>query len=207
MASIWARQDTPPPPNIFEQQQLQQPGGAMPAMDDGFGGLNLPMMAQQSAELVRWQLELNDVCDDIEHFLRGDVLVNGEWAPERAARLMSEEGIKSFLTILRGRLHKGIILSNFSEKEILPIMYRIAKEVTNFIYLKHDAYNIAFEHFDTIKNVICLNIHATLKRAQEAGERNFLSRTQRRIEQVTQFGGMNEQKKGLINKIFGGFIK
>ena len=116
-----------------------------PTSGFGMGGQsNLGYLAQQSADLVKWELESQDVIEELGHFMRGEFydLEKGKWL-STGKFLMSDEGVRAFITRLRSRFHKGIILSNFNEGEIRENMFRIHMEVLAFLYQDWDKYNIS----------------------------------------------------------------
>lgn len=194
----------PPPEPEYDTQ------GPMPAMlpepvqpEQFQGGLNIPMLAQQNADLIRWQLESGDVLITTENILRGNVLVGGEWV-QRGKPLMNDEGIRTFVgTVLGSRFHKGIILSNFKEEDIRRIMYDTETEVINLIAQKHSEFEIDYPYFDTIKNIMTQNIYAAFLRALEGATARVVGKQHQHIEQVIQSTAGTQKRGGLLGNLMG----
>jgi len=180
-------------------QEQFQPAPLPDSMSASLAG-----MAAQQADLLRWQLDLNDVCEEIGHYLRGEFLINNKWTKVGKA-MMNEQGIRSIIQRIRPFVHKGIILGNVNEKEehkVTQVMKRISYEIRSFIYLKHEEYEIAREDFDAIRYVVCFNIYFTCTRAINGHEKMFLRLVEHRFEQVGMHDP-NSAKKGIMSKMLG----
>jgi len=188
-----------------QPEQPEQPFQAPMPFDiqDQSGGMSIPMLAQQNADLIRWQLELGDITDDIEHFLKGEFKSEGEWK-KGGKPLMNAEGIKSFVTLLRSRMHKGMILSNLEREDIRRMMHDIEYEIIGFIYLNAERYEIGYESFDTICNLTTQNCFATFRRAKDGQTQKILGTIQKRLEQVvSNTSGGNRRGRSTLKQMFG----
>ena len=169
--------------NMTEQTQI--PEQQIPNTLISPDSMSISAFAQQSADLVKWELDLQDLTEEIEHHLRGEVydIRTNAWQV-RGKQLCNTEGIRTFVTMLRSRFHKGIILSNYTQAQVLQVMKRIDAETIRIIFMNWIKFEIDCAYWDTVRNIVIQNIHAAYLRAVGGGERRFLSTTQKRFEQV-----------------------
>lgn len=172
----------------------------VPRGGDGYGMQGYPA---QDAGLTQWQLEPGDVIAEIEHYLKGEAWDsrknkgNGGWKVIHRP-MLSKDGIKDLIFSLRMHMNKGVILSNFDDKEVK----RLAKEnrhfLEEFIFLNHKKYNIDPNSYTNIVISVDHAIFSVLKRAYKEGEKKFLGRAERRIESHVR----EPQRRGFIGGLF-----
>lgn len=170
-------------PNPAQQSALQEQ--AMMTQPETQGTL-VQGVAQQNADLVRWQLDSEDLLVKIENMLRGNVWTGREWL-KKGKQLMNDHGIRSFITFLSGFCHKGIITSIFTKDEIDARMKIIGDDIAEFMYLNSEEYAINLNDQKVIWDiVVCGQIEPIYRRATNGKYLQFLGTTQKRVETFSQ---------------------
>lgn len=102
--------------------------------------------------LVKWQLDLNDLLERAEHILREDeVSVDAEgnvtYKPNKkqAERIFNDYGIQEIMRILSMYINRNTILSDYSDDEVNDKVFDFGKEVNDLIFMK-------YEHFFNYKD-------------------------------------------------------
>lgn len=176
---------------------------------------------KEREDLVRWQQDLGNELNQLEHDLRREVLnKDGSWSPmqimvgwtknvnnkdvpqfEDAAPVCNDFGIMMIKTNLRPLMGKNIMMSNLSEERILQILKSTIKTVIRNICIKHDYYEVDFHDISYIRQTIQNAALPAPFRALSNGERKYLTSTTRSIEQT-----MNRpatEQKGMMGLKFG----
>lgn len=152
----------------------------------------------ENDNLVKWQLDIKEELERIEHLLRKHVPKideNGNEyysAPEDGEELFNEKGVNEILNLLAWYLNKNIILSNFSEEQIDLRMQQLGNELTNFIFNNYEDFGLTtkdkIKHYPIVVMNIVNTIEAAYYRALNGGERESL-RTARTVTQSEPIGG------------------
>lgn len=147
---------------------------------------------ENTDNLVKWQLDIKEELERIEHLLRKHVPKidqNGNMyysEPEKSEQIFNETGVNEILNILSWYLNKNIILSNFSEKEIKQRCQQFSIYLTNFIFNNYQRFGLntkeKIKHFPMIVMNVVNSVEAAYNRALNGGERESL----RTARQVTQ---------------------
>lgn len=156
-----------------------------------------------SDDLIRFQLELDNILERVEHLLRGDVLEfdsrgNLTWKEpsNKEHILFNEYGVQEILRILSVYVNRNTILSNYDETEIKLKVYDFGMELTDLIFMKYNKmfylpdppdpddkeasenyYDLADEKcklYPMIVREIVDVVHSTYLRALNGGERHSL---------------------------------
>ena len=167
-------------------------------MEEGLITTNTaPFLDNNRPDLLKWQLDPREVIDEIEHKLRGEIFVNREKGYQQLREpLVNEMGINTLMVVVEAMISKMITLSNFDEKEINLLMLDFTNNIIDMLYVNYVYWGINKSHLRTIRIIICNPVHATLKRALNGGEREFLKTTERRIESYSE---RPTDKKGLLS--------
>lgn len=162
-----------------------------------------------NANLVKWQLDIAEELERIEHLLKKhipEIDNNGvvRWKePENDEdKLFNEYGVQEILNILSWYLTKNIILSYFDEEEVGIRMKQFAFYLTDFIFINYEKFGLntkeKIKHFPMVVVNIVNTVEAAYHRSLHGGERNSL-RTARSVHQTEGMGMNNfnnqEQKK------------
>jgi len=170
--------------------------------------------------IVRWQLELNDILERAEHILRGDIpkFKNGDiiWEtnPHPENNPLNDVGVQEIMKILALYVNRNKILSDYTNREINFKVYDFGRAVNNLIFMRDEEFGM--DNADKRKNYEILVtelkdiVHDTYKRALDGAEKRSLremitvSQATNTSAQLGQGYSMNEQgmpmrERGLLN--------
>lgn len=171
-------------------------------------------------DIVRWQLELNDILERAEHILRGDIpkIDNNEiyWSPNPnpEENALNEKGIQEIMKRLAMYVNRNTILSDYSNEEIHIKVFDFTRELNNLVYTDYD--NFGMDNENKRKNYPMLIkeiediVHSTYKRALDGAEkrslREMISISQATNQNLNPYnqngmndGNMNGKERGLLN--------
>lgn len=185
--------------------------------DSRYASQQSSFVTKEQENLIKWQLELNDILERAEHILRGDVPTFDEghliWKenPKPEENVLNEIGVKAVLKILAMYVNRNTILSDYENDEIRYKVLDFGKRVNNLLFMKAEEFGIDDEAKEKEKEILIGElvdiVHSAYKRALKGGERRSL----REMIQVTQnqntlgTGGTNinlaapNQTRGLLN--------
>lgn len=135
-------------------------------------------------DIAMHQLELNDLLEQTEHILKGDVVVyqNGVkiWQenPKKIENVLNEEGIRKVMLDLQNYINRHIILGDYDERDINKIMKDYGKKVANLIFMKYEEMGMDTEtkrqeYASLVMNIVNL-VYASYSRAKDGAERRSL---------------------------------
>jgi hypothetical protein len=143
--------------------------------------------------LIKWQLELDNILERAEHILRGDKLEFREghmiWikSPEgHRDRILNEYGVQEVMKVLSMYLNRNTILADYDDEEINDKVFDFGMELKDLFFMKYE--EIGLTDLDKRKNYPMLireivdMIHSAYKRALHGGERRSL----REARSITQ---------------------
>lgn len=177
-------------------------------------------MSRQESDMARWQLELNDILERIEHILKGDKPEFREgniiWTdnPEKDQNTLNDRGVKEVLKILAIYVNRNTILSDYEDDEIRVVLLDFGKRLNNLLFMKYDEYGMENEEkrkeYEMIVGAVCDIIYSAYKRAKHGGERRSI-REMVSIQHSSQTGmspdgrvvinagGGQQRERGLLN--------
>lgn len=135
-------------------------------------------------DIARYQLELNDLLEQTEHVLKGDVVKweNGVkiWMPNPKPKdnPLNSEGIRKIMLELQNYINRHIILGDYDNKDINKIMKDYGRKLTNLIFMKYEEMGMDTEikrqeYGSIVMNVVNL-VYGSYARAKDGGERRSL---------------------------------
>lgn len=156
-------------------------------------------------DIARYQLELNDLLEQTEHILKGDVLVleNGKktWKdnPHPEENPLNEEGIRKIMLELQNYINRHIILGDYEDDDIRIIMKNYGKKLTDLIFMKYEEMGMNTEskrqeYRNIVENIVNL-VYGSYSRAKDGGERRSL-REMITISQQHSSQGFNPNQQG-----------
>lgn len=169
-------------------------------------------------DMARYQLELNDLLEQTEHVLKGDIVVIRNkvkvWEnnPHPEKNPLNKEGVRKIMLELQTYINRHIILGDYDEKDINTIMKSYGKKFSNLLFMKYEEMGMDTEekrqeYASIVMNVVNL-VYASYSRAKDGGERRSL-REMISIQQTHQSQGqgmmpmqigMQQQKsRGVLN--------
>ena len=153
----------------------------------------------QDDNLVKFQLELDNILERIDHLLRGHIISydkNGSviWKEPNDVkeRVLSDYGVNEVMRVLNYYINRNLILSNFDEEEIRWKMYDLGVELKDLFYLKAEEMGLDTPDkqklYPILVRLLVDSVHASYNRALYGGERDSL----REARHVTQNEAMNQ---------------
>ena len=176
--------------------------------------------SRQEDNIVRWQLELNDILERAEHILRGDIpkFQDGHiiWTanPNPEKNPLNETGVNEIMKILALYVNRNKVLSDYSNDEIKIKVFDFGRAVNNLIFMRDYEFGMDTEekrkNYEMLVTELKDIIHDTYKRALDGAEkrslREMISVTQatNTSAQLGQGFAMNGQgqmskERGLLN--------
>jgi hypothetical protein len=171
-------------------------------------------------DIIRWQLELNDILERAEHILRGDIpkFISGQivWEknPNPETNALNDVGVNEIMKILAMYVNRNTILSDYSNPEINVKVYDFGRAVNNLIFMRSDEFgmdsNEKNKNYEIIVRELVDIVHSAYKRALDGAEKRSL-REMISVSQATstsaQLGqgvtinanGMPQKERGLLN--------
>lgn len=163
--------------------------------------------------LIKWQLELDNILARIDHLLRGHKLEFKDgstiWVePDNEDEIIfNDYGVNEILRILSMYLNRNTILSNYTEEQVELKVFDFGNEVADLIENKYEDMGLDTHKkmvlYPMIVRQIIDTIHSAYLRALKGGERDSL-RQARMITQSQPIGtGVNvnvpRSERGLLN--------
>lgn len=173
--------------------------------------------SQKMEDMGKYQLELNDILEQTEHILKGDIVVIKDkvkvWAdnPHPENNPLNKEGVRKVMLELQSYINRHIILGDYEEDDINRIMRDYGKKFSNLIFMKYEEMGMDTEekrqeYMSLVTNVVNL-VYASYTRAKDGGERRSL-REMISIQQShqSQSAGMQmpipqQKTRGILNPL------
>jgi hypothetical protein len=171
--------------------------------------------------IVRWQLELNDILERAEHILRGDIpkFENGEtfWTPNPHPENnpLNEVGVQEIMKRLALYVNRNKILADYTNKEINVKVFDFGRAINNLIFMRDEDFGMDTaekrKNYEMLVTELKDIVHDTYKRALDGAEKRSL-REMITISQATntsaQLGqgmmmqnGMPMRERGMLNPL------
>jgi hypothetical protein len=170
-------------------------------------------MTRPESDMARWQLELNDILERIEHILKGDQPkfkdghVIWEDNPDKKTNTLNEKGVREILKMLSFYVNRNTILSDYEDDEIRVILFGFGSRLNNLIFMKYDEYGMEDEEkrkeFEMIVGAIVDIVYSAYKRAKHGGERRSI-REMVSIQHSSQIGSSTTPDGRVIINAGGG---
>ncbi len=168
------------------------------------------MFSEDAQEnIVKWQLDINEVLKRAERLLRGQVpkivrTENGDelmYVEDKSIKIFNERGINRLMQLLSIFVSKEIILSNYKEEQINKMMTHFSDRLINEVYMNAEEFGLTdMQKMKfiplTIFEIIAI-VDATYRRAKD-GQEQLNLRTRAIVNQSEQLG--NQMKFPQIKK-------
>lgn len=128
----------------------------------------MQFQSRQTDDLLRWQLDTEEVLDMIERNLKRleKDEKTGEWKPRQGARpILNDTGVYDLMAWLRGTLHKVIPLTYLEEKDVTRMAKQIRIGIVLLLYQNYRYYEVDPSYLDYIVNLVDHNCYAVLRKA------------------------------------------
>lgn len=198
---------------VLNEIQLEEQGGLYSADPESIAST---FQHSPTDNLIKWQLELNDILERAEHILREDVVVieRGKmtWKanPNPEKKIFNEYGVQEIMRILSMYINRNTILSDYQPNEICDKVFDFGKEVNDLVYMKYEDFGLDTlpkrKNYPMLIRELIDIVHSAYKRALYGGERDSL-RTARQISQqesimppnVNINTGEQRPERGILN--------
>lgn len=112
---------------------------------------------------------------------------------------INENGISDLRYLLNSFINQHITMTFLEKEQISKIMEEFQRDLVYLIGLNWKRWGMKKIDRDVINDAILINIYATLNRALEKNEKNFIGRV---VMEMVAPGGMNKPKKeGIFSKL------
>lgn len=184
-------------------------------------------MSQQSMfsynpndNMIKWQLELNEILERIEHVLRGDKVKyeSGHqiWVmldENHPDRLLNNLGVQEVLRVLSMYLNRNTILGNYTDEEVNDKVFDFGDRLNTLFYTKYEKIGLDTaekrKNFEMLWGMLVDVVHSAYSRAIGGQERSSL-REARQLQQMEQVnapntinvsngGSMGARTRGIFN--------
>lgn len=166
--------------------------------------------AQANPEAVKWQLETNELIENMRMLLLNEVFVQdretGVVSRQRSKfgkPLMNEDGIQEIIQLVKPHLDKNTILSNLTDREIGLTLKELRTKICLLLQEKYISYNAEKGDLPKIVSIIMNPIWATFKRASNETTLNYLGKTQQ-LHEIRRHDE-TAQKETFAEKLFNPF--
>lgn len=114
--------------------------------------LQTPFVYNPNDNLIKWQLEVNEILERAEHILREDTIELNKnqvsWIPNNSDdRILSDKGVKEFMRILSMYVNRNTILGNYTVEEVYDKVFDFGDRLNTLFYTKYEVliYDVPLE--------------------------------------------------------------
>ena len=201
---------------IGEIEKDEMTGSSQKKVDPRNNSQTSAFSTKNMDDIARYQLELNDLLEQTEHILKGDIVVWMDgmkiWKenPNPKENPLNSEGIRKIMLDLQYYINRHIILGDYEENDIAKIMKDYGKKVNDLIFMKYEEMGMDTEekrqeYASVVMNIVNL-VYGSYVRAKDGGERRSL-REMISIQQshqsqgagVPQAMGGQQRSRGVLN--------
>jgi len=174
---------------------------------------------QLTEGLLQYQLESNEVIDELECLFLGKIKVMDPKTntitlveDNHNTALINEKGMARIMTHLKSRLTKIYALSDFDEEIIGRMTIDVGDNVIDMIETHWDEFGIkSYSDASAVVRIVSDAVYSTLRKAHIGNYLKFLTTTSRihETQQIgpSQMGGpMKKKDSSMLSRIFGGKI-
>jgi len=139
---------------------------------------------RQDENIIRWQLELNDILERAEHILRGDVPkfreghIVWEANPHPQLNALNEQGVAECMKVLSMYINRNTILSDYDNAEINIKVFDFSRAINNLIFMRDTEFGMDTEdkrkNYEMLVTELKDIVHSAYKRALMGAEKRSL---------------------------------
>lgn len=177
----------------------------------------MPYIEPQMQNSLKFQLEPDELIKNLRYILLGFEKVYNEqtgrddWVKDKhSLPLINEKGMRVIESVLRGYLDKSLPMSDLEPEQIEQFTLGLEYDLRNMVtinFLGTNDWNIKdLSTASTIKNIVCTQVYATLRKAHLRGYQNFLKTIQRVTEVQAYRGNLNQYDEPQQSKSMGSRI-
>lgn len=181
-----------------------------PTIDPRSQAQTSPFAITSSENIIKWQLELDNILERMEHMLKNDRIVFDKghviWKATKdpTERVFNDRGVNEIMKILAMYLNRNTILADYDQQDINDIVYDAGVEISDLIYMKYQDMGMDTAEkrklYPIIHRILVDNIRNAYQRALHGGERRSL-REARQVSQIEQLTPQNIalKERGMLN--------
>ena len=165
---------------------------------------------QDEDNLIKWQLEVNDIIDTLYHLLRGDSIKiekgNRVWKDCAKDQMpLSEEGVQNVLREVYNYIQKNLLLSNYDKEQIDMRVFTFGDYFADMIMDSYEAIGMDTETKQERYSLIVLStvnqIDSAYRRALGGKERDSLTKKTMVHQSLNpmQSMGQHQNKKSALS--------
>lgn len=216
-AKGFSEQDIVKAVDELEREELDQSYNKTRINPSSMGTIS-QFSSKPSDDIARWQLELNDILEQAEHTLKGDIVIfeNGkkEWRdnPKPDENSLNLHGVRLCMKLLSLYVNRNTILSDYTEDEVRYKVLDFGKRFNDLIFLKYELMGMDNEdkrkEYASLVGAMVDIVHSAYARAKDGMERE----SYRKMISVSQAsnggmmgGGINinanpqQKTRGILN--------
>lgn len=173
--------------NEIEKEDLNDSYGATQqrqGVDPRNNSQHSAFASRPTEDIIRWQLELNDILERAEHILRGDIVkfkdghLIWEKNPNPELNPLNEFGVQEVMRVLAMYINRNTILSDYEKEEINYKVFDFGRALSNLIFMRYEEMGLDNEEkrkeYEMLVRQMVDIVHSSYKRALMGGERRSL---------------------------------
>lgn len=139
---------------------------------------------RQNEDIIKWQLELNDILERAEHILRGDIPkfkdgnIIWEDNPQPEMNTLNEVGVQECMKILAMYVNRNTILADYDNDEINIKVFDFGRALNNLIFMRDFEFGMDTEekrkNYEMLVSQLKDIVHSAYKRALDGAEKRSL---------------------------------
>ena len=159
---------------------VQQQRGVDPRQNSQISSFSV----RNDDNLIRWQLELNDILERAEHILKGDIPkfkdgnIIWEDCPNPEMNTLNKQGVQECMKILAMYINRNTILSDYTNKEINFKVFDFGRALNNLIFMRDFEFGLDNEekrkNYEMLVSELKDIVHSSYKRALDGAEKRSL---------------------------------
>lgn len=153
-----------------------------------------------SKDFSRWHLTSDELIEELEHDLKGEVWANNKWQ-KRGKKLLNNDGVREIITLVRGHVNKFTFLAKLSDDDVMDIMRHLDEAMIDLLAQKWEEFQIDMPDLDVIRQIVLTMIYAGMTRGLEGWTMDRVGSIMKTREVVMP--QQQQPKRSLIAGFFG----
>jgi hypothetical protein len=174
---------------------------------------------EQTNDLLKWQQDMEDELERLEHNLRNEVLKNNRWWKKTELKgydvlgqpinqpmppLLNDKGIQMILTECKPLMSRNLFNSNLDENRILQMLKGASNSIADNLADYFDEYSSEFRNWDHILSIAKNAMIPGAFRAINGWNKKMDTTMSKFIEaKMDNIGGTVAQRKGMFGFMSG----
>ena len=151
-------------------------------------------------DFSRWHLSSDELIEELEHDLKGEVWANNKWQ-KKGKKLLNDDGVREIVTLVRGHVNKFTFLAKLSDDDVMDIMLHLDEALIDLLSHKWREFKVELPDLDVIRQIVLTMIYAGMTRGPEGWTMDRVGSIMKTREVVMPQD--RPQKRSLIAGFFG----